>query len=99
VSTGDKGITVHLVHQSGQWGTLYSHLESVIVKRGAKVGVGQAIGTWGYDPSNETVRHLHFQCGPWNKGVAEFAWADPKPLLARAASPVTVQVKPPRVVS
>lgn len=99
VSTGATGIGVHVVHQSGLFGTLYLHLESVVVKRGAKVGAGQALGTWGYDPSNKTIRHLHFQAGPFDKARGEFAWADPKALLARCTVPVTVDVKAPVVVS
>lgn len=99
VSEGDRGITVHLVHQHGQFATLYSHLSEVIVKRGGRVGVGQALGTWGFDPSNQTVRHLHFQAGPWDAKSGQFAWTDPKPLLLRSKIAVTVAVKPPRVVS
>ena len=49
-----------IVQHSGGWMTVYAHLDSMIVRRGTKVSVGQKIGTVG-ETGKVDEPQLHFE--------------------------------------
>ena len=49
-----------IIQHAGGWMTVYAHMDSMIVKRGAKVAVGQKIGTVG-ETGKVNKPQLHFE--------------------------------------
>ncbi|MBO8425146.1 MAG: M23 family metallopeptidase, partial [Proteobacteria bacterium] len=49
-----------IIQHSGGWMTVYAHMGSMVVRRGAKVSVGQKIGTVGATGKVDTPQ-LHFE--------------------------------------
>ncbi len=54
------GNVVVLSHQEGRWVTIYAHLETISVARGAKVERGEQVGTVG-NTGWSTSPHLHYE--------------------------------------
>ena len=49
-----------IIQHSGGWMTVYAHMDSMVVRRGARVSVGQKIGTVGATGKVDTPQ-LHFE--------------------------------------
>jgi len=88
------GNTVIVQHSNG-WATYYTHLATLVVKKGQAVTAGQVLGTIGASPiDSERLKHLHVEL--W-KGGKRAGAVDPDPFLA-AWSRTTLDSWSPRPV-
>lgn len=72
------GYRVWIDHGNG-WRTGYFHLETLRVRIGDRVEVGQSLGYVGDNPADNDGRHLHFELSP----VDRYAPVDPEPHIAK----------------
>jgi murein DD-endopeptidase MepM/ murein hydrolase activator NlpD len=73
-----RGMTVAIQH-AGHAVTFYTHMEQLLVGKGAQVIAGQPIGVIGADPLDaEKLKHLHFELWPTS---ARASAIDPAPIM------------------
>ena len=92
-TAGSSGSTVSVRSEDGRFDVAYLHLGSIAVRPGARVAIGQAIGTVGTTGVRSLERpHLHL--GVRAAGTRH-AYVDPLTLLPPLAAP---PVRPPQAV-
>lgn len=81
----ERGYGIVIAHTGrGRW-TFYQHLDQPARdwQTGDEVAMGQELGTMGYSPDGDAVRHLHFELWVWDAAAKKRGKVDPAPELAR----------------
>lgn len=79
-----RGYGIVIAHTGrGMW-TFYQHLDQPAQawKVGDEVALGQTLGTMGFSPDGDAIRHLHFEVWVWDATAKKRGKVDPAPYLA-----------------